>query len=754
MPSPGYPKNSTLISHSNLPRVGQNMYKSILSDRLLGSLTVTTDLNPMVEGLYKLRRYSGSTPKWWPIPEHVSCSFPLYTYYRYVKAAGQLMSARDLLKLFGTICKNSRKLSIAYEYLDDFYRKNLKVISAYAFPKVFSDGPAFMLFTHLHALTGKAPYKPQQIKDDITEWTSKTNSSTGKIKNFDKESVRTVLDRIFSNWFRGESQGFLTFKEYCNDFIRWGTSGGAKKSKIGGDNYRTKWAWGYSHATTASGELKENYDLYEEAVNQAKNVCVVALKEEAQKTREIITTPMPSYLRQSYLLYRWGKPDVPSPISHGDWIAKFEHQSAKWYGCIDGDRFDHMVPAWFIREVISRLGGLDEHCREVSERELSDLESLKVEWNDHIWKWESGLLSGWRMTSLIGTLSSMCAAEFIMKRTGRLGSMEIGAMGDDLIMFSNVTSLDSETLADEYSEFGLLSNTFKTTSGPVGEFLRKVISKGGNWGYPALALRSLVYANPWISNYTYEKEDELSSSWMTFLSRMLPHSIDNNNLSSTWEHDVVQVLSSEFGPGEWVKWIHTPISVGGGGCVEMSRPSEWTTLTHPKISSALERKNVIPSLLGILKTKKVFSSVRKFHPVHIRSAYTYSKYLTGDIRPSPLPSFKKGVNTTLCCFKIMSGRFTISQLNSWLSTPLPRVFRATEPENILKFLLMGRKHYTGITTITHSKEITSMHSSLSKYISHSVLKSKRFNNLDILRPAMTMYFQQTYKHLEVPYGTW
>lgn len=244
------------------------------------------------------------------------------------------------------------------------------------------------------------------------------------------------MDSVFNLWYKGEAEGSLEFEEYCDDFLRWGTSGGAKKSVIGGSTYRTKWAWAYANSTNQDGSLREKAGLYNLSVSVASQNAQIALKEEAQKTREIITSPMPSYLRQSYLLYRWGKPVLNSPISDSKWIAMFEASSPKWYGCLDGDQFDYTIPTWFVLEVIDRLGSLDEHTRKVADEEIANLKQLKVEWRNRTWQWKAGVLSGWRMTSVLGTLASAAAARYIIRRAGKLGGIEYGAMGDDLVLYS------------------------------------------------------------------------------------------------------------------------------------------------------------------------------------------------------------------------------------------------------------------------------------------------------------------------------
>lgn len=104
------------------------------------------------------------------------------------------------------------------------------------------------------------------------------------------------------------------------------------------------------------------------------------------------------------------------------------------------------------------------------------------------------------------------------------------------------------------------------------------MSPGGSWGYPALALRSLVYANPWVSSYAFEKETELSMTWHTFISRLIPHR--SKEIGPSILTDCEQDLKNNFVPGKWKQWLRTPVSAGGGGTIEFSDMSVWTRIDH------------------------------------------------------------------------------------------------------------------------------------------------------------------------------
>lgn len=212
---------------------------------------------PRPKAVEKLVRYSGRLPQSWPVPDTISAAFPLFLYFKALGSIGQYIAARDLRYILGVLHK--RSLSFLPEFRDDYFRRALKSISSYCFPKVFSDGPKWMLFVHLHHLTGKAPYSKTELVETISRWVSPLSPS-GKTKQFDPVSVSVGLDEIFSRWIPDPNSP-QSFSEYADDFLRWGTSGGAPRSELMGEKYRTKWAWAFANATDISGDLLPKPDL-------------------------------------------------------------------------------------------------------------------------------------------------------------------------------------------------------------------------------------------------------------------------------------------------------------------------------------------------------------------------------------------------------------------------------------------------------------------------------------------------------------
>lgn len=727
---------------------GQDTYKSVLCKELEDLISVDFEKLRLDSNVESLKRYHGRVPPWWPLPVDISCSWPLYFYHLCLYKSGQVNSSYDIFYICSLMAKKIG--DVQPHNRSDACRHILKKISGWAFPKTFTNGPVYMLFVHLHALTGKAPYTEQQIVDDITSWVS--DSIHGDKKHVDEEQVKATLDRVFSSWYHGEPEGHLSFEEYCSDFMRWGTSGGGPKTELLGSTYRTKWAWGYAHCVNGDSVVDDGSSVYKAAQSIA-STSKVALKEEAQKTREIITTSMSSYLRQSYLMYRWGRPRIPSPIGTGNWLAVFQMKSPRWYGSIDGEAFDRTVPASFIRNIIDRLGRLDPETERIAAEELKSMEDLVIEWNGKRWDWEGGLLSGWRLTSIIGSLLTCCVAEYIIHSLNLVGMVEYGVMGDDLIFYSMVGGPSSEELVQAYVGFGLQANLSKTAVGPVGEFLRKVLSMGGAWGYPALGMRTLMYANPWISSYTYEAETELSSGWMTLLSRLLPHSTQPLQVKEFILRQCQNHLKGTFGKLDWHSWLRTPVSAGGGGTSETSDPRVWKSLEKNISVEVLSKDMVIPAILGIVKRKEVSLVRPVMIPIIKVDAEQLEASCRGKVNPAMDSVWKHSTNISRTVFDYLNRRISMSELNSRLTTPLPSALRVAGPRRIVDFLMNGVKTYSGLSSISHTPELLSKYSHLGQFIARMISTSKRFSTTRNIQAAVTLYMTTVYGNIQTPFGT-
>lgn len=737
-------------------------YPSLLDEDMLE--TNFSPFYPQPIGIFKLERYSVIVPGWWPVPSKCTSRSPTYIYYEALQQCGQYQIANDLLlllshqrEMFDLMCQRGQvemrmlnKAHGTYSYYDDFLRKDFKRISSYCFPKVFTHGPAYILFCHIHSLFAKAPYTVEQIKEDIHNWVGDTIDGQPKKLS---PTVYSDLDNVFERW-APDPLSKLSFRHYCNDVFRWGTGGGAPKTEFLGTTYRTKWAWALSRIQDSEGKYRESVDLYEDSLKE-KQVCEVALKEEAQKTREIITTPLSSYLRQCYLLYRRKNIELSSPISSSRWVREFETLNPKWYGAVDGEHFDWSIPKDVVIYFIQQLGNLDDETSAVAKAEIEHLQNLHLNWRNNLIKWKGGLLSGWRITSILGTLISYCAYLHICRVNGVTGAMDYGALGDDLILYSNTTKLTTEQLVDAYNSFGLKSNKNKTIVGRRGEFLRKVISEGGSWGYPALGLRTVLYANPWISDYKFEYEADMANGWLTFLSRMNPHCVTQSNLKSYVLHRTLDNLRSRFGTYvSWERFLGTPSSASGAGTTETMN-NQWYAFVKPGITTRVIGKGeVVPELVGMLKPQKILRSRPYLMPFKMEYVRKLVKKITDSGDQNFYPQWRKDVNITQCVYKILNDDLSIRQINEWLTIQLPYHMRNKGGRVIVRYLLIPLLKSYPILSAQHSKESQAAGGDWGNKLMAAILNSRRFVKNAELGAAVSLYTLEIYRDVMAVYSTW
>nr|UDL13943.1 MAG: RNA dependent RNA polymerase [Xiangshan toli-like virus] len=724
---------------TSLPRSYQLRYSSVVGSDLLMGIPLPTGLKKRSAGLDSLRRYWRRVPAWWPVPDHISCSWPLCLYAKSIKKAGQPNIFKDIVYM----CKYiySKAKSVDTDYQDDFFRKFLKGVHNIAYQNVFSNGPVWLLFMHLHQLTGRAPYDNEDIKNDISSWVSY------KKQDIMENQFRNYLNINRTNWRIKSSH--LKFDEYSRDIIRYGSSGGGPASVFDGKKMRTKWAWLLSCIQDEKGRYKPK-DVYKEALNCEKS-CTVALKEEPAKTREIIATPMSSYIRQCYLLYRWGKPTISSPISRSNWLYEFEKQKYRWYGTLDGEHFDWSISKNTVIIFIRFLGTLDSDTKWVADQEIDHLNSLEVIYGDDIWKWEGGLLSGWRITSILGSLVSDCVARYIQQHLQR--DMFNGVLGDDLILYSNVVTATRSELVKLYNDFGLSANMGKTVSGPRGEFLKRMISEGGFWSYPALGLKSVVYANPWLEKYNFDDETALSSSWLTLYSRLLPHSTKVDSLTKYFKKCITRDLNGRFGSNNWDDWLVTPISAGGGGPNEWSEPHRWVTLKKIRDADVVNTKDIIPFLLGALRPSKIIIKRVKMIKVTYDKIEKTKDDLTSFVGLERGFSWLNDVNITKSIYCFLHSSMSRLELQRCLLFPLPSGVRNQSRRDIVSFLLMNVKGYNGVCSITHTKDGQGVFLRVTEFLT-KLLASRKSKKLTDIKPAVCVMANYMLRNVKHAYGTW
>lgn len=467
---------------------------------------------------------------------------------------------------------------------DDLVRKTLALCEE----SIAESGSiAKVMFSGMSTLGGPRGWEKGTVVELVKNWIQ------GPTTLFNRESEKTFVLEKLKTWSRSwVGQGVLGdarkigFQEYKKDFMRWGTSGGCSPTEeevkyalrhgmIKNKNEKMK-----LRSKTICGMLAVmTHDT--ETLLKKTNVCHAALKEET-KTRVIISTPMWSYVRMCYVLDCLGTPAfLNSTLSRHDMVVDFVSYYSMNYAAVDASQFDHNVPMWLLcsiweqleRAVVDRYGEEDELveiCRELR----AELEDLKVEVLGESLDYEKGLLSGWRVTSLFGSMiSALCCELYVANAQSRgVGRETIGYLtqGDDVILWSCVD--DFTGVIDFMRDIGVRTHADKCLIGVSGDFLRALYTREGKICYPMRSLRGIFYAHPWIERRQFQGIAELASNWMQVASRvqMWRRAPDGEMFEQILSEACCDIARWGCGlrSSQVRKLFETPTALGGLGCIE------------------------------------------------------------------------------------------------------------------------------------------------------------------------------------------
>lgn len=565
--------------------------------------------------LSKLQRYGRSDT----FGAHSTFIKPLLFYYRTMRSIKNTEITSGILSGVILSVNNLSKLVVSkglFDYLDDIIRQFLSEIDKLTFVLCQRNASCSLVYSSLHGLAtmgGPRGWTEDSIKQSLADWVSGSRVFAYE----SDEYLNSLTERWLLSWCSNVSDGDLSFSDFVTDPMRWATGGGAKKRVInlsGKDiEGRNKWFWALSC-------LESGKNLYAESLSEG-NDAQVALKEEV-KTRCVITTPQSSYLRQCYILYRLGTPMfLRSTLSDPSLVNGLASSRKDHFICIDSSSFDHSVSKKWILKILSLLAsGCTGELKNVILDEIQSIETMGIHYGKERFKYENGLLSGWRMTSLLGSLLSALVCEFINKELGL--NLPYIVQGDDIIM-TCPRKIDADRILDCCDRFGIITNKKKTTIGRYGEFLKYRYGYGRVQGYAARSIRSIFYANPWLDQTTVSAPSEVAGKWWMLLSRLM--NTHNGLFRCQEEMDwfVSGVVSDIFGwmggrisKKDILDAIGTPISMGGLGVYEFSSVAGESDGFVTKITSLTDDR-----LLGDEKFMSLFAAdaIKKVGKVSTRT---------------------------------------------------------------------------------------------------------------------------------------
>lgn len=547
------------------------------------------NFNPFA--LSKLQRWSKDETG---LGDHSTFTKPLLFYYKTLGAVKNTEITRGLLGGIIHYVNEITRAAVAeglFDFVDDIVRQFLAEVDKLTFVLCQQNSGNSLIYSSLHGLGtfgGPRGWTKESVLEGLKDWVS----GERKFPYEEDQFLNDKLDTWIASWCSGVKSNDLAFKDFITDPMRWATGGGARKKQMSIRGKvvegRNKWFWALS--CMVNGE-----DIYQASLSEG-NDAQVALKEEA-KTRCVITTPQASYLRQCYILYRLGKPKfLRSTLSNPGLVTELSRSRKDHFICIDSSSFDHSVSKNWILSVLQRIADRSEgELRSLVLEEMDSMRDMSIVYEGTKLRYENGLLSGWRMTSLLGSLLSALVCEYINNQLGlRLPYI---VQGDDIIMMCP-QRVDAGRVLDCCARFGITTNAKKTTIGRFGEFLKYRYGYGRVQGYAARAVRSIFYANPWLDGTATSSASEVSGKWWTLLSRLMnSHNgtfVDEDSMNwflGNVVDDVDGWLGKRVSRRMLLDAVKTPVSMGGLGVfetagVDMSRNDSYIT----KITSITQQE--------------------------------------------------------------------------------------------------------------------------------------------------------------------
>lgn len=359
----------------------------------------------------------------------------------------------------------------------------------------------------------------------------------GEIPGFD-EYFEAVTDELYSKIDFFNEVEDISVDEFVARRDLWGASGGLllrgwRKWQHPGGIKNTK--SNYSILTTAEAVKNEMF-------SSGMQTATAIPKYEFGKVRAIINSDLTLYLQMSWLsmviegLLR----NIPGIVLSydEDGRVKMEERIANSFENgllkypIDQSKFDHKPTKAFIIKLLLFLKKIwmrkSVHKLEgeiIWDKLIYSMSNCSVKVGDEVLEYRKGLLSGWRWTTLLVTLTNyielQMAEKIVEKIEGRKLLASFEAMGDDdrLELRSRGDVMRINLI---YKALGLEVNPKKTfLAKDRDEFLRKVYTQGMVSGYPARILASILYnkREPPDKFEVIDRVDSNVSNWWLAIQR-------------------------------------------------------------------------------------------------------------------------------------------------------------------------------------------------------------------------------------------
>jgi len=281
---------------------------------------------------------------------------------------------------------------------------------------------------------------------------------------------------------------------------------------------------------------------------------------------------------------------IPSSLSKdfglGNWIGWQQEMNKTLFLPIDQSKFDHIPSGRVLEKVFQLLVNSCVNTGDVERAEvgrilLKRLRNGTILFNGKKWKHLRGILSGWRWTSIVGTVLNAAMYLGLCYRYGLpLASKRNTAhQGDDLLAGAKGWDVAAMTVKKYMDVFPVNPSKFFLDT-KRAEYLRLVLFSEGysKWrrrGYPARAYMSLLYANAWSSGT--KTASSLVAGWSKFAGRL------NDGTKAYWHcvKDLCGLLRCS--KKQAVAVISTTKSRGGLGYTGVEKSSMNLAVVEPEV---------------------------------------------------------------------------------------------------------------------------------------------------------------------------
>jgi len=463
--------------------------------------------------------------------------------------------------------------------------------------------PNWIFFVDLFNLRDFQPAPPpDKIAEAVEEWVSEHPKHELKGCNFyalHRYGVKVFLNSITNTFSKPE----ITIEAFLKDPMYWATPGSSDTQKlkyldiITGRNRaarRSKWA------SACHLSLKQLLTLF---YDDSEQVLTTAPKRELKKARMIISGDMRNYLRMSYVSYYLEdrlRNHPNTTLFHSKkqsllmWLNMLSGTNPELNEpgvnvTLDESKFDHNVDSTMLRDMLEEIRDFiieDEVLSDAYKAELliamaKIIKSIvhngyiEVKFPTYVKRIQvkNGILSGWRWTALLDTISNAAKVfafrAVTMSRAGGIAYDRLNpitkftSQGDDLKARSP-SYYHAQLFCQLYAEAGFDVHPLKFFISPVAdEFLRKVAIEGKILtGYPARSISALLFSNP-ARSIMKEGEERLRETLNNWLLCMRRCATPFLQMRRSMLQDAAREMKLK--KDDILKFLHSPAPFGGMG---------------------------------------------------------------------------------------------------------------------------------------------------------------------------------------------